>query len=270
MTQGSSGKPTDKPSDFIAQVERYLKLRATADPAHNASPGERENAEKMMKRMEDATPGLSQLADVYQALHSGKAGPGSATGSSSHAGPFATSPAAVRDFLAGLLKDIQPAAREFARDVIRDATAEALDEASRLRNRVRERARSEVRDFVRRVNPLRHEPDSEDDRMAPRKTTRKTPASRRDLTALFKDVEIAGIVDGGEDDDDSADATVCLSVLIPLDVAEALVGNDSPKVEGKIGGALVAALVETINKGESGEWPFFDDETEEEEEEEED
>jgi len=217
--------------------------------------------------METAHPGIGAMADIYAAIQAGTWTPPR----SSSSAPRPT--AAVNAFLSDLLKSVQPAATAFARDLARDAAAVALDEARRAGNKVREHARSGVRDFVRRANPFDVDDsdttDTEDHTMAkPRTSTRRPPASRRDLNALFKDVEIAGIVEGGEDDDDSSDALVCLSIMLPLDVAEALIGNESSKVEVKIGKILVDALTATINEGECGEWPFDgDDETEDEEDE---
>lgn len=260
---------TDAPPDYAVLIARYLKLRATADPKNNATPGERASATARMASMEATNPGLGAMADIYAAIQSGTWTPPGRSASSSPR-PSAPLPA----FLADLLKSVQPVATSFVRDLARDVAADTLDEARRMGKKVREHARSGVRDFVRRANPFDADDDSdttdtEDRTMAkPRASTRRPPASRRDLTALFKDVEIAGIVEGGEDDDDSSDALVCLSVILPLDVAEALIKNESSKVEVKIGKILVDALAATINDGEFGEWPFDgDDETEDEEDE---
>jgi hypothetical protein len=203
------------------------------------------------------------MADIYAAIQAGTwkgAGP---SNPGAHRPPTTT--AQLPTFLADLLKSVQPAAASFVRDLARDVAADTLDEARRMSKKVREHARSGVRDFVRRANPFDAADEPSEDRTMtrPRSSTRRPPASRRDLTALFKDVEIAGITEGGADDADSADALVCLAILIPLDVAEALIGNDSPKVESRIGKLLVDALVATVNDGESGDWPFDgDDETE--------
>jgi hypothetical protein len=259
---------TDAPPDYAALITRYLKLRATADPKNNAPETERSSATKRMSSMEALHPGIGAMADIYVAIQTGTwKGSGSANQGAHRSQPRPTTATTqLPTFLSDLLKSVQPIATTFVRDLARDVAADTLDEARRMGNKVREHARSGVRDFVRRANPFDDdtEPDTEDRHMPkPRTSTRRPPASRRDLTALFKDVEIAGITEGGEDDDDSADALVCLAILIPVDVAEALIGSDSPKVESRIGKLLVDALVETVSKGESGEWPFDgDDETE--------
>lgn len=96
------------------------------------------------------------------------------------------------------------------------------------------------------------------------------PPSRATTAELLSSVDLAGVTLSDESDDAASDV-IAVALTVPADIAEALLARveqseGSKRLVQSLGELVIAALRETYEDGEAGEWPFGDGGEEEDEE----